>query len=119
MVFSLQDYLAKLPLPATEKWPHGVWDIEAFKNGTMSVILYHPHVQDFQTTHEQDELYIVMSGNAELVIDMPPKAIPNTSGELAKAISEILLPEIVIPLSNPVIIPPLAVLFGETVLMRF
>ncbi len=69
MVFSLQDYLAKLPLPATEKWPHGVWDIEAFKNGTMSVILYHPHVKDLQTTHEQDELYIVMSGTAELTIE--------------------------------------------------
>ncbi len=69
MVFSLQDYLAKLPLPATEKWPHGVWDIEAFKNGSMSVILYHPHLKDFQTTHEQDELYIVMSGSAELLIE--------------------------------------------------
>jgi mannose-6-phosphate isomerase-like protein (cupin superfamily) len=69
MVFSLQDYLIKLPLPATQKWPDGVWDIEAFKNGTMSLILYHPHVKDYQTTHEQDELYIVMSGNAELIIE--------------------------------------------------
>jgi mannose-6-phosphate isomerase-like protein (cupin superfamily) len=69
MVFSLEDYSKQLPLPATEKWPHGVWDIEAFKNGTMSVILYHPHVKDFQTTHEQDELYVVMSGVAELIIE--------------------------------------------------
>lgn len=69
MVFSLQDTLAKLPLPATPKWPHGVWDYEAFKHGTMSLIVYHPHVKDFQTTHEQDELYIVMSGTADLIIE--------------------------------------------------
>lgn len=67
MVISLHNTLAKLPLPATEKWPHGVWDYEAFKNGTMSLIVYHPHVKDFQTTHDQDELYIVMSGTAELI----------------------------------------------------
>ena len=59
MVFGLNDSLAKLPLPATTKWPHGVWDVEAFKHGSMSLIVYHPHVQDFQTTHDQDELYIV------------------------------------------------------------
>jgi mannose-6-phosphate isomerase-like protein (cupin superfamily) len=69
MVFSLQHHLEKLPLEATEKWPHGVWDVEAFRNGTMSLILYHPHVKDFQTTHGQDELYVVMSGVAELIIE--------------------------------------------------
>jgi mannose-6-phosphate isomerase-like protein (cupin superfamily) len=69
MVFSLNDSLAKLPLPATPKWPHGVWDYEAFKHGSMSLIVYHPHVKDFQTTHEQDELYIVMSGTADLIIE--------------------------------------------------
>jgi len=69
MVISLHESLEKLPLPATARWPHGVWDYEAFAHGTMSLIVYHPHVKDFQSTHEQDELYIVMSGVADLVIE--------------------------------------------------
>ena len=69
MVFSLQDYLAKLPLEATPKWPEGVWDFEAFRHGTMSLILYAPHGKDYQTTHDQDELYIVTQGTSELLIE--------------------------------------------------
>ena len=69
MVFSIEDYLTKLPLEATPKWPEGVWDFEAFKHGTMSLILYAPHGKDYQTTHEQDELYIVVRGTSELVIE--------------------------------------------------
>lgn len=72
MVFNLQEYLAKLPLPATEKWPEGVWDIEAFRNGTMSLILYTPHGKDYQTTHDQDELYIIIKGTGELMIEGVP-----------------------------------------------
>lgn len=74
MVISLQDTLSNLPLPATPKWPHGVWDIEVLKHGTMSLIAYKPTVQDFQTTHEQDELYIVMAGVADLIIEDIPHA---------------------------------------------
>jgi mannose-6-phosphate isomerase-like protein (cupin superfamily) len=69
MVISLENTITKLPLPATAAWPHGVWDCEAFAHGTMSLIVYHPHVKDFQTTHDQDELYIVVSGVAELIIE--------------------------------------------------
>ena len=69
MVFSIEDSLTKLPLEATPKWPEGVWDFEAFKHGTMSLILYAPHGKDYQTTHEQDELYIVVRGTSELVIE--------------------------------------------------
>jgi len=69
MVLALQEYLAKLPLEATQKWPEGVWDIEAFQHGTMSVILYTPHGKDYQTPHEQDELYIVIKGTGELIVE--------------------------------------------------
>jgi mannose-6-phosphate isomerase-like protein (cupin superfamily) len=69
MKISLTEHLAKLPLPATIKWPHGVWDIEAFKHGTLSVILYTPKVEDFQSAHTQDELYVVLSGSGEMLID--------------------------------------------------
>jgi mannose-6-phosphate isomerase-like protein (cupin superfamily) len=69
MKISFAEQIAKLPLPATKKWPHGVWDIEAFRHGTLSVILYTPRVEDFQSTHTQDELYVVLSGNGELLVD--------------------------------------------------
>ena len=69
MVFSLEEYLAKLPLEATPKWPEGVWDIEAFRNGTMSLILYTPHGKDYQTPHDQDELYLVVKGEGELIVE--------------------------------------------------
>jgi mannose-6-phosphate isomerase-like protein (cupin superfamily) len=69
MVLPLKEYLAKLPLEATQKWPEGVWDIEAFRHGTMSVILYTPHGKDYQTPHDQDELYIVVKGEGELLVE--------------------------------------------------
>ena len=69
MVFSLKEHLAKLPLEATPKWPEGVWDTEAFAHGTMSLILYTPHGKDYQTPHEQDELYIVVRGEGELIVE--------------------------------------------------
>jgi hypothetical protein len=53
---SLADALSKLPLPATERWPEGVWDTEAFAQGSMSVILFTPRGMDYQSSHRQDEL---------------------------------------------------------------
>jgi mannose-6-phosphate isomerase-like protein (cupin superfamily) len=67
MKINLDDFIKKLPLPATAKWPEGVWDIEAMKHGTMSLILFTPTGKDYQTVHEQDELYIVVKGTGELV----------------------------------------------------
>jgi mannose-6-phosphate isomerase-like protein (cupin superfamily) len=65
----LADELAKLPLPATPIWKHGVFDVEVMKHGTMSTIVYAPQIEDFQTTHEQDELYFVVSGTSEFLRD--------------------------------------------------
>jgi mannose-6-phosphate isomerase-like protein (cupin superfamily) len=69
MKFSPEDQIKKLPLPATNKWPEGVWDTDVFKNGTMSLILYTPHGKDYQTAHDQDELYFVVSGSGVLMIE--------------------------------------------------
>lgn len=33
MKFSLSELQKKLPLPATDKWPQGVWDTEALAHG--------------------------------------------------------------------------------------
>ncbi len=64
MKASLNELKTKLPLPATEKWKEGVWDIEALAHGTMSVIYFAPRGNDYQTTHEQDEIYFVIAGSA-------------------------------------------------------
>ena len=58
--------LASLPLPATAKWPHGVFDIEIFVRAGTSVELFAPRGEDRQAPHAQDEFYIVVAGQAEL-----------------------------------------------------
>ena len=57
----------RLPLPPTKKWPQGVWDISPYKHGSMSLILFTPKAKDYQTPHEQDEIYIVYKGHGQLV----------------------------------------------------
>ncbi len=69
MKISLQDALSNLPLPATGKWPLGVWDAQVMAHGSMSVEIFAPKEMDFQTPHEQDELYIVMAGSGEFISD--------------------------------------------------
>jgi mannose-6-phosphate isomerase-like protein (cupin superfamily) len=65
MKVTLTEALAKIPLPANEKWKLGVWDAEVLRHGTMSVEIFAPKEQDFQTPHEQDELYFIVSGSGE------------------------------------------------------
>ena len=72
MRISLADALAKLPLPATERWPTGVWDVEALARGSMSVVLFAPRGRDYQSSHPQDELYIVLKGNGVLLVEDQP-----------------------------------------------
>ena len=69
MRISLADAMSRLPLPATERWPEGVWDTEAFVHGSMSVVLFTPRGKDYQSSHDQDELYIVLKGNGVLLVE--------------------------------------------------
>lgn len=71
---SLSEWLERLPLPATGTWPHGVWDIEAMARGTMSLVLFAPRGKDYQTTHDRDELYVIVKGSGTLVVDDEPTA---------------------------------------------
>jgi len=68
MKFALTELLSKLPLPATKAWPEGVWDVEAFAHGSMSLIAFTPRGKDYQTTHAQDEIYIVHRGHGVLLV---------------------------------------------------
>jgi mannose-6-phosphate isomerase-like protein (cupin superfamily) len=72
MHVDLKSALSSLPLPATASWPEGVWDKAVFEHGTMSVIVFAPRGRDYQTTHKQDELYIVMKGSGTLTIEDRP-----------------------------------------------
>ncbi len=72
MRFSPKNYSSKLPLPATDKWPDGVWDVEAFRHGSMSLLFFSPEGRDYQTSHDQDELYLVLKGSGTLEIEGQP-----------------------------------------------
>jgi mannose-6-phosphate isomerase-like protein (cupin superfamily) len=58
--------LAQLPGPEGQRFA------TAFAHGTMSVELYAPVGADNQTPHQQDELYIVRSGQATLLVEGEP-----------------------------------------------
>jgi mannose-6-phosphate isomerase-like protein (cupin superfamily) len=72
MHIDLNSALSQLPLPATASWPQGVWDTTVFTHGTMSLIAFTPRGHDYQTTHPQDELYVVIKGSGTLLIENTP-----------------------------------------------
>ncbi|HTA65833.1 MAG TPA: cupin domain-containing protein [Xanthomonadaceae bacterium] len=63
------DFLARLPLPATDRWPEGVRFIETFARSGLELELYAPRGSDPQGPHSRDEIYIVIAGSAALDID--------------------------------------------------
>jgi mannose-6-phosphate isomerase-like protein (cupin superfamily) len=69
MKFTIEEMLAKLPLPANEKWKNGVFDVEPFKRENVSLVFFAPRGTDFQTFHEEDEFYFIAKGSGELIID--------------------------------------------------
>ena len=69
MKASFAELLARIPGPATSRWPEGERFAVALQHGTMKVELYAPEGSDPQAPHRQDELYVVMSGEGEFVCD--------------------------------------------------
>ena len=69
MKIALDEVIQQLPLPSTEKWPQGVWSTRAFTHGSMSLVLFTPRGRDYQSPHDQDEVYIVMQGTGEFVVE--------------------------------------------------
>ena len=66
MKLSARELQGRLPLPETEKWPDGVWYTDAFHHGTMHLLYFAPRGADHQTPHDQDEIYVILSGDAQL-----------------------------------------------------
>lgn len=69
MKFTIEEFLEKLPLPANEKWKDGVFDVEPFKKGNVSLIFFAPRGRDYQTFHDEDEFYFIVRGSGELIIE--------------------------------------------------
>ena len=68
MKFTVDEMLAKLPLPANEKWTEGVWDLEPFQKAGVKLVFFAPRGVDHQTLHDEDEFYFVVRGSGEIVI---------------------------------------------------
>lgn len=67
MKFGFEEFRAFLPLPANEKWKEGVWFTNAFTKGDFELEFFAPRGNDYQTPHEKDEFYIIVSGTADLI----------------------------------------------------
>jgi len=69
MKFTVEEMLARLPLPANEKWKEGVWDLEPFKEKNVTLVFFAPRGTDHQTFHEEDEFYFIVRGGGALVVE--------------------------------------------------
>ncbi|WP_334190873.1 cupin domain-containing protein [Noviherbaspirillum sp.] len=69
MKATLANLLQHIPGPRSDKWPDGERFAKALSHGTMSVEVYAPFGHDPQTPHEQDELYFVMKGTSEFMLE--------------------------------------------------
>ena len=69
MKFTVDEMFAKLPLPATEKWTEGVWDLEPFEKSNVKLVFFAPRGIDHQTFRDEDEFYFIVRGMGELIID--------------------------------------------------
>ena len=69
MKYTIEEMMAKLPMPANEKWKEGVWDLEPFKKGEVTLVFFAPRRTDYQTSHEEDEFYFIARGSGEIRID--------------------------------------------------
>jgi mannose-6-phosphate isomerase-like protein (cupin superfamily) len=79
MKFTIEQLLQRLPLPATEKWADGVWDLEPFEKNGVRLVFFAPRGTDHQNVHEEDEFYFIARGSGELVIN--DVAHPFTTGD--------------------------------------
>ncbi len=69
MKFTIEEFLAKLPLSATEKWTDGVWDVEPLQRNGVKLVFFAPRLVDYQTFHDEDEFYFIARGSGRIVID--------------------------------------------------
>ena len=69
MKVSVEELLSKIPGLPSGQWPEGERYAVGFEHGTMSLGYYAPVGSDPQRPHEQDELYIVVSGTSTFFLE--------------------------------------------------
>ncbi len=69
MIVNPDRYHAQLPLPATGKWKDGVWDVAAFRHGSMSLLYFAPQHADHRTPHSQDEWHFILECSGVIEIE--------------------------------------------------
>lgn len=69
MKASLNDILNRLPGPRSEEWPAGEPFAVGLQHGSMLLEAFAPRGTDLQTPHDQDEIYLVISGAADLEVE--------------------------------------------------
>ena len=79
MKFTIDELLTRLPLPATEKWQDGVWDLEPFEKNGVKLVFFAQQRIDYQTPHDEDELYFIARGSGSIVINN--KVLDFTAGD--------------------------------------
>ncbi len=79
MKFTVEEFLAILPLPADEKWKDGVHFTTAFKRENISLEFFAPRGTDYQTFHDEDEFYFIVCGTGNLIIEN--KRFPCATGD--------------------------------------
>ena len=65
---NLQEMLRRLPGPVTSEWPGGEPFTEGLRHGSLLVEVFASRGLDTQSPHEQDELYVVVSGTASFEV---------------------------------------------------
>jgi mannose-6-phosphate isomerase-like protein (cupin superfamily) len=75
MKASWREAIARIPGPVTSKWPQGEPVTEVIRHGSMIVKIFAPRGKDYQTPHDQDELYLVKSGSALFVRDKSSETV--------------------------------------------
>ena len=79
MKFTVEEFRSKLPLPANEKWKEGVWFTNVFTKGALELEFFAPRGRDYQTPHDKDEFYIIVSRTADLMKE--GETIPCQTGD--------------------------------------
>jgi mannose-6-phosphate isomerase-like protein (cupin superfamily) len=87
MKITVDQMLARIPGPPNATWPQGARSAVAFDDTHVELRLFHPGGPDRQQPHERDELYAIVAGRGEFVIDHPA---PRGSERLGFAPTDVL-----------------------------
>lgn len=69
MKATVADALPHIPGAPNEVWPQGARSVVAMEHGSMQLLLFYPGGPDLQQPHTRDEIYVVIEGFGEFVVE--------------------------------------------------